>query len=63
MSEKVCAVIPTYNRKNLLRECLNAVLAQTRAPEHVLVVDNASTDGTLDMLRAEFSREIGRAHV
>jgi len=56
VSEKVCAVIPTYNRKNLLRECLNAVLAQTRAPEHVLVVDNASTDGTLEMLRAEFPR-------
>jgi rhamnopyranosyl-N-acetylglucosaminyl-diphospho-decaprenol beta-1,3/1,4-galactofuranosyltransferase len=46
VSEKVCAVIVTYNRKDLLRECLNAVLSQTRPPDHVLVVDNASTDGT-----------------
>lgn len=54
MSEKVCAVIVTYNRKDLLRECLNAILSQTRPPDHVLVVDNASTDGTPEMLKAEF---------
>jgi len=54
VSEKVCAVIVTYNRKDLLRECLNAVLSQTRPPDHVLVVDNASTDGTPEMLKAEF---------
>ena len=54
MSERVCAVIVTYNRKDLLRECLNAVLGQTRPPEHVLVVDNASTDGTSEMLKEEF---------
>ena len=54
MSERVCAVIVTYNRKDLLRECLNAVLGQTRPPDHVLVVDNASTDGTSEMLKEEF---------
>lgn len=54
MSERVCAVIVTYNRKDLLRECLNAVLGQTRPPDHVLVVDNASTDGTPEMLKEEF---------
>ncbi len=54
MGEKVCAVIVTYNRKALLRECLQAVLSQTRPPDHVLVVDNASTDGTGEMLREEF---------
>ncbi|MFX5615039.1 glycosyltransferase, partial [Acinetobacter baumannii] len=36
------------------RECLQSVLSQTRAPDHVLVVDNASTDGTGEMLKEEF---------
>ena len=54
MSEKVCAVVVTYNRKDLLWECLQALESQTRKPDHVLVVDNASTDGTLEMLEAEF---------
>ncbi|RTG99825.1 dTDP-rhamnosyl transferase rfbF [Thermus scotoductus] len=52
--DRVCAVIVTYNRKELLRECLTAVLSQTRPPDHVLVVDNASTDGTREMLKEEF---------
>lgn len=54
MGEQVCAVIVTHNRKELLRECLQAVLSQTRPPDHVLVVDNASTDGTAEMLKETF---------
>jgi GT2 family glycosyltransferase len=42
----VCAVVVTHNRRRLLSDCLDAVRAQTRAPDHVVVVDNASTDGT-----------------
>lgn len=42
----------TYNRKALLAECLAALAGQTRPPDHVLVVDNASTDGTRDFVRA-----------
>jgi len=47
----VCALVVTYNRKELLAECLDAVLRQTRPPEDLLVVDNASTDGTPELLR------------
>jgi rhamnopyranosyl-N-acetylglucosaminyl-diphospho-decaprenol beta-1,3/1,4-galactofuranosyltransferase len=54
MSDSVVAVVVTYNRKDLLRECLDAVTSQSRAPDSVLVVDNASTDGTVDMVREEF---------
>jgi rhamnopyranosyl-N-acetylglucosaminyl-diphospho-decaprenol beta-1,3/1,4-galactofuranosyltransferase len=50
----VCAIVLTHNRKGLLRECLAAVRVQTTAPGRVLVVDNASTDGTPDLLRHEF---------
>ncbi len=42
----VCAAIVTYNRKELLAECLESVLAQTHAVSRVFVIDNASTDGT-----------------
>lgn len=54
MSERVCAVVVTYNRKELLRKCLAALKSQTRKPDHILVVDNASTDGTPEMLKEEF---------
>jgi GT2 family glycosyltransferase len=54
MTETVVAVVVTYNRIELLRECLAAVTAQTRAPDTVLVVDNASTDGSREMVATEF---------
>jgi GT2 family glycosyltransferase len=50
---RVAAVVVTYNRKALLVECLRALLAQTRPVERIHVVDNASTDGTRELLAAE----------
>ncbi|MFF0519147.1 glycosyltransferase [Actinomadura nitritigenes] len=54
MSPVVAAVVVTYNRISLLAEALAALGAQTRPPDRVVVVDNASGDGTADMVRARF---------
>lgn len=43
---RVCAVVVTYNRKELLMECLEALLKQKRPLDAIYIVDNASTDGT-----------------
>jgi rhamnopyranosyl-N-acetylglucosaminyl-diphospho-decaprenol beta-1,3/1,4-galactofuranosyltransferase len=51
---RVVAVIVTWNRRELLLESLAAVQAQTRAPDLVVVVDNASTDGTPTAVRGRF---------
>lgn len=54
LSSTVCATVVTYNHKDRLRGCLNSLLAQTRPPDRILVVDNASTDGTRSLLDTEF---------
>jgi len=51
---RVVAVVVTYNRRELLLESLAAVHAQTRPPDAVIVVDNASTDGTAAAVRDRF---------
>lgn len=51
MNETVAAVVVTYNRKQLLTECLDALLAQTRPVDKIILIDNASTDGTPDLLK------------
>lgn len=43
---KIAAVVVTYNRKELLCRCLQALHAQNQPELDVLVFDNASTDGT-----------------
>lgn len=50
----VVAVVVGHNRRDLLLECLGAVRAQSVPPAAVVVVDNASTDGTADAVRAAF---------
>ena len=52
--DRVCAVVVTHDRRELLRRCLGALGEQTAPLDHVLVVDNASVDGTGDMVREEF---------
>lgn len=47
-AQNVTAVVVTYNRLPLLRQCLAALRAQTVQGFTVLLVDNASTDGTAD---------------
>jgi len=48
------AAVMTYNRRDSLRRCLQAIRDQTTPPAEILVIDNASTDGTEAMLSAEF---------
>lgn len=47
---EVVACIVTYNRKEKLRQCLNHLLNQTMKEFDILVVDNASSDGTYEYI-------------
>ncbi|MEK7867629.1 MAG: glycosyltransferase family 2 protein [Planctomycetota bacterium] len=50
----VSVVIPNWNRKDLLQRCLRSVFTQAHRPLEVIVVDNASTDGSPELVRDEF---------
>lgn len=48
--QPIAAVVVTYNRKALLAECIACLRAQQGAACDIFVVDNASTDGTAELL-------------
>jgi GT2 family glycosyltransferase len=50
MADRVVALVVTYNRKELLVECLRALLNQWQRLQKILVIDNGSTDGTEELL-------------
>lgn len=50
-NQKIACVVVTYNRKQLLKRCLDALSYQTLSPSVVYIVDNASTDGTQDSVK------------
>lgn len=47
----VSILIPTYNRESLIRECVASALAQTYSSFEVIIVDNASNDGTWEICK------------
>ena len=51
--KSICAVVVTYNRKKLLLRCLQALEQQSYLLDHIVIVNNASTDGTVDFLEKQ----------
>ncbi len=51
----VHAVVVAYNRRDLLTEALTGITSQSRPVDRIHVVDNASTDGTAEMVRERFT--------
>jgi GT2 family glycosyltransferase len=49
-NERVSVTIVTYNSGRFIKRCLESVLAQRYPNREIIVIDNASTDGTVDIL-------------
>ena len=47
----ISVIIPTYNRKTYLLRAIKSVLEQTYSNFEILVMDDGSTDGTVDVIK------------
>ncbi len=59
---RLAVVVVTYNRLEFLKKNLESLCGQTRKPAEIIVVDNASTDGTREFL-LHFAKSCGYAHI
>lgn len=50
----VVAVIVTYNNSAMLQSLLRDIVSQSRPPDRIIVVDNASSDGTQEVIKTQF---------
>lgn len=51
---KVTIVIPNYNGKHFMEPCLSSLSEQTYKDFHILVVDNASSDGSIEYMEENY---------
>jgi glycosyltransferase involved in cell wall biosynthesis len=49
---KISVYITSYNQKEFLKEAIESVLAQTYSPYEIVIVDDASTDGSQDLIQS-----------
>ena len=53
MNYKIAAVVVTYNRLALLKECVQSLRIQTHKLDEIFIINNSSTDGTLEWLNSQ----------
>jgi glycosyltransferase involved in cell wall biosynthesis len=63
LAPRVAVVIPCRNDAPFLDECLRALEAQDRRADRVIVVDNASTDGSADVARAHGAEVVPESRI
>jgi len=54
MPELLSVIIPSYNRKRVLCDCIDSILAQEYRPMDIIVVDDNSQDGTVEHLLSHY---------
>ncbi len=54
----ISVIIPSYNRWPLLRRAVESVLAQSRPADQIIVVDDGSTDASLDQLSRHYPTQL-----
>lgn len=54
MNPSFSVVVTTYNRSQLMQRAVNSVLAQSIPADEIIIVDDASADGTPDFVRKTF---------
>lgn len=62
MQPLISVIIPTYNCAHFIRECISSIVAQSYGNFEAIIVDDASTDGTFDLLSGQLPDERFRIH-
>ena len=58
MPPKISVLIPLYNRKHYIEDCINSVLIQTFQDFEIIVRDDGSSDGSADFVAERYAAEI-----
>jgi glycosyltransferase involved in cell wall biosynthesis len=58
--KKISVIVPTHNRKEILKRTISSLLQQSLSPEdyQIVVIDDGSTDGTGEMMGLNFKKEL-----
>jgi glycosyltransferase involved in cell wall biosynthesis len=51
MTIRLSIIVPVYNRKKYLKECLNSICQQVRQDVEIILIDDCSTDGSIKICK------------
>lgn len=62
MNNLISVIIPSYNRKDFLKDAIDSVLKQNYKNIEIIIVDDCSNDGTKDMINRNYNNSIIKFH-
>ncbi len=60
---KISVLIPLYNRKHYIEDCIDSVLNQTFKDFEIIIRDDVSTDGVFDFVKERYAAEISAGKI
>lgn len=60
---KISVLIPMYNRKHYIAQCVDSVLIQTFQDFEIIIRDNCSTDGSFEFVAEKYAKEISEGKI
>ena len=62
-NEKVSVIVPTWNRKSVLLKAIESVINQTYQNFELIISDDGSTDGTIELLKKKYSAQLSLGQI
>lgn len=51
MEYSLSVIVPNYNKESYLKKCINSILSQTLIPNEIIIVDDNSTDNSVEIIQ------------
>lgn len=47
----LAVIVPNYNKERYIKKCVESILCQSQQPDQIIIVDDCSTDGSVDIIK------------